>query len=58
MEDVRKGSEIVIVGNSVGHGFVNGVTLKVTNPAFNGVYATDGVDTWGLGLEDFRVVEY
>lgn len=58
MNDVRKGSKIEIVGNSVGHGFVNGVLVTVEAPAFNGVYATDGVDTWGLSKDDFKVIEY
>ena len=58
MEEVRKGSKIEIVGNNVGHGFVNGVMVTVERPAFNGVYATDGVDTWGLVKEDYKVIEY
>lgn len=58
MSDIRKGSKIEIVDNTVGHGFVNGVLVTVENPAFGGVYATDGVDTWGLSNDDFKVIEY
>ena len=58
MNEVRKGSEIEITANTTGHGFVNGQVVTVEAPAFNGIYATDGVDTWGLSNDDFIVVTY